>query len=125
GVAFESEVLVDHILNSAQDQPGALPLLADIMTEIWKRMQERGDRLLRITDQQDIIQVGRALARRADSFLQQNASLQSAARDLFTLKLVSIPEQGEPLRRLAQQTESSDQEWKLADTLANPSDSTQ
>jgi hypothetical protein len=121
GVAFESEMLVEHIVGSARDQPGALPLLADIMTEIWKRMQERGDRLLRVTDRKDIIQVGHALARRADSFLQQNTSQEYAARDLFTLKLVSIPEQGEPLRRRALRTECSDHEWQLVDTLAEPS----
>jgi hypothetical protein len=28
------------------------------MTEIWNRMQERGDGMLCITNQQDIIQVG-------------------------------------------------------------------
>src|SRR5262245_657186 len=83
-------------------------------------MQERGDRLLRIIDQQDIIQVGNALARRADSFLNQNMWQQNAARDLFTLKLVSIPDQGEPLRRRAQRSECTDSEWKLVDTLAEP-----
>src|SRR5262249_49747381 len=108
GVGFESDKLVEHIVSSAQDQPRALPLWADIMTEICKRMQERGDRLLRISDQQDIIQVGNALARRADSFLTQNIWQQDAARDLFTLKLVSIPDQGEPLRRRAQRSECTD-----------------
>jgi energy-coupling factor transporter ATP-binding protein EcfA2 len=75
-VHFENEQLVNYVVNSAQDQPGALPLLADIMAELWERMQQRGDRLLRITDQQDIIQLGNALARRADKFF--NRTPQSA-----------------------------------------------
>ncbi len=120
GVAFESDALVEHIVNSARDQPGALPLLADVMTEIWKRMQERGDRVLRVTDQQDLVQIGNALARRADSFLRQYASEQDTVRDLFTLKLVSLHGEGEPLRRRALRSECSDREWRLVEALAEP-----
>jgi hypothetical protein len=121
GVVFESDALVEHIVNSVRDQSGALPLLADVMTEIWQRMQERGDRVLRVTDQQDLIQIGNALARRADSFLRQYASEQDTVRDLFTLKLVSLHGEGEPLRRRALRSECSDREWRLVEALAEPS----
>jgi energy-coupling factor transporter ATP-binding protein EcfA2 len=119
-VSFESEQVVEQVVRSAEDQPGALPLLADIMTELWERMQQRGDKLLRITDQQDIIQLGNALARRADRFLNQNASQQGAVRDLCTLKLTSVRAQGEPLRRRALRTECTDSEWRLVESLAEP-----
>jgi hypothetical protein len=120
GVGFETEGLVEHIVRSAQGQPGALPLLADVMTELWKRMQERADRTLRITDQKDIVLVGHALASRADRFLDQNVSEQQAVRDLFTLKLVSIPAEGEPVRRRTYRTQCTDQEWRLIEMLAEP-----
>jgi energy-coupling factor transporter ATP-binding protein EcfA2 len=120
GVHFENEQLIDYVVNSAQDQPGALPLLADIMAELWERMQQRGDRLLRITDQQDIIQLGNALARRADKFLNQNAPQGPAVRDLCTLKLTSVRAQGEPVRRRAHKSECTDSEWRLVETLAAP-----
>src|SRR5262245_64655416 len=49
GVGFESDDLVSHVVKSAEDQPGALPLLADLFTDLWERMRERGDGTLRGT----------------------------------------------------------------------------
>ena len=46
-VGFESDDLISHIVNSAEDQPGALPLLADLFTDLWERMRVRGDGTLR------------------------------------------------------------------------------
>ena len=43
GVGFESDDLVSHVVKSAEDQPGALPLLADLFTDLGERMRERGD----------------------------------------------------------------------------------
>src|SRR5262249_57382887 len=50
GVGFESDDLVSHIVKSVEDQPGALPLLADLFTDLWERMRERGDGTLRVSD---------------------------------------------------------------------------
>jgi hypothetical protein len=71
GVRFESNDLINHIVRSAEDQPGALPLLADLFTDLWERMRERGDGTLRVSDRREIIQVGAALARRAYQFLER------------------------------------------------------
>lgn len=58
GVGFESDELVGHIVQSAEDQPGAMPLLAELFTDLWERMRERGDGTLRVSDPREIIQVG-------------------------------------------------------------------
>ena len=50
GVGFESDDLISHIVKSAEDQPGALLLLADLFTDLWER---RGDGTLRVSDRRD------------------------------------------------------------------------
>ena len=82
----------------AAGQPGALPLLADLFTDLWERMRERGDGILRVSDRREIIQVGAALFRRADKFLQENPGKVDAVKRLFTLRLAHVPRQGEPVR---------------------------
>ena len=119
-VSFDSEGFVDQMVQSAEGQPGALPLLADAMAEVWKRMQERGDRVLRLTEQPGIAQTGSSLARRADRFLERNPAQHAATRNLFTLRLVSIPAEGEPVRRRATRAECSDAEWAVVEALAGP-----
>jgi TIR domain len=69
GVRFESDDLISDVVQSAEGQPGALPLLADLFTDLWERMRERGDGILRVSDRREIIQVGTALSHRADQFL--------------------------------------------------------
>jgi WD40 repeat protein len=126
GVAFESEGLVDHVVKSAEDQPGALPLLADLFTDLWERMRGRGDGTLRVSDRPEIIQVGAALARRADLFLASVPDKVEAVKRLFTLRLVHVPPQGEPVRarweRPAKQAADTaiDAEWALIEELAGP-----
>jgi hypothetical protein len=98
GVGFESEDLLDHIVTSAEDQPGALPLLADLFTDLWESMRERGDGILRVSDRREIIEVGAALCTRADRFLAEAPDQLEAVRRLFTLRLAHVPRQGEPVR---------------------------
>ena len=98
GVNFESDDLVSHVVKSAEDQPGALPLLTDLFTDLWERMRERGDGTLRVSDRREIIQVGAALSRRADQFLATNPEKVEALKRLFTLRLAHVPRQGEPVR---------------------------
>ena len=86
GVGFESDDLVNHIVKSAEDQPGALPLLADLFTDLWERMRERGDGRLRVSDRREIIQVDAALTKRADQFLAQHPDKHEAVKRLFTLR---------------------------------------
>jgi formylglycine-generating enzyme required for sulfatase activity len=125
-VGFESDDLVSHVVKSVEDQPGALPLLADLFTDLWERMRERGDGMLRVSDRREIIQVGAALSKRADQFLAKHPNKVEAVRRLFTLRLAHVPRQGEPVRarweRDAEQEADSavDAEWALVERLAGP-----
>jgi formylglycine-generating enzyme required for sulfatase activity len=126
GVGFESDDLVNHVVRAAEDAPGALPLLADLFTDLWERMRERGDGVLRVSDRREIIQVGAALAKRADDFLAKHPGKVEAVKRLFTLRLAQVPRQGEPVRarweRAAKPATdpAADAEWALAEELAGP-----
>jgi formylglycine-generating enzyme required for sulfatase activity len=126
GVGFESEDLVSHVVKSAEDQPGALPLLADLFTDLWESMRERGDGVLRISDRREIIQVGAVLCQRADRFLAEAPDQVEAVKRLFTLRLAHVPRQGEPVRaRWERDTQRGaeqpvDAEWALVERLAGP-----
>src|SRR5262245_66465303 len=85
GVGFESGDLVSHIVKSVEDQPGALPLLADLFTDLWERMRERGDGTLRVSDRREIIEVGAALSKRADQCLAKHPDKVDAVQRLFPL----------------------------------------
>jgi formylglycine-generating enzyme required for sulfatase activity len=123
GVRFESEDLISHIVKSAEDQPGALPLLADLFTDLWERMRVRGDGVLRVSDRREIIQIGAALSRRADLFVAKMPDKVEAVKRLFTLRLTHVPRQGEPVRaRWEPDRVSADleAEWALVELLAGP-----
>jgi formylglycine-generating enzyme required for sulfatase activity len=126
GVGFESDDLIRHVVGSAEDQPGALPLLADLFTDLWERMRERGDGTLRVSDRREIIQVGAALSKRADKFLTQNPDKVEAVKRLFTLRLAYVPRQGEPVRARWERDEkgeagqAANAEWALVELLAGP-----
>src|SRR5262249_29693376 len=98
GVQFESDDLISHVVRSAEDQAGALPLLADLFTDLWLRMRERGDGVLRVSDRRENIQVGAALSKRADEFLAKHPDKEVAVRRLFMLRLAYVPRQGDPVR---------------------------
>jgi Sulfatase-modifying factor enzyme 1/TIR domain len=126
GVRFENDDLIKHIVKSAEDQPGALPLLADLFTDLWDRMRERGDGILRVSDHREIVQIGAALSKRADDFLAKHPDKLEAIKRLFTLRLAHVPRQGEPVRaRWAPEAKpgadaAADAEWALAEQLAGP-----
>ena len=56
------------IVDAAHDQPGALPLLADLITELWLRMQARSNKegVIRTSSEKRIINIGAALIGRAE-----------------------------------------------------------
>ncbi len=126
GVGFESEDLINHVVKSAEDQPGALPLLADLFTDLWERMRERGDGILRVSDRREIIQVGAALSKRADRFLAEAPGQIEAVKRLFTLRPAHVPRQGKPVRARWERDVPGgpalpvDPEWALVEQLAGP-----
>ena len=126
GVGFESDDLIRHVVKSAEDQPGALPLLADLFTDLWERMRARGDGILRVSDRREIIQVGAALSRRADQFLEKHPDKEEAVKRLFTLRLAHVPREGEPVRARwerdprGEEGKATAAEWALVELLAGP-----
>jgi formylglycine-generating enzyme required for sulfatase activity len=126
GVGFESEDLVNHVVKPAEDQPGALPLLADLFTDLWERMRERDDGILRVSDRREIIQVGATLSKRADRFLAEAPGQIEAVKGLFTLRLAHVPRQGEPVKARWERdvpggpAQPVDAEWALVEQLAGP-----
>ena len=126
-VGFESDDLIDYVMKSAKGQPGALPLLADLFTDLWERMRARGDGvLLRVSDHREIIQVGAALSKRADQFLEKHPAKAEAVKRLFTLRLAHVPREGEPVRARWERDPRSEEgkataaEWALVELLAGP-----
>ena len=126
GVGFENDDVISQVIKSAENQPGALPLLADLFTDLWERMRERGDGTLRISERPEFIQVGAALSRRADTFLSKYPDKVAAVKRLFTLRLAHVPRQGEAVRarweRKAKPVADPNvnTEWALAEVLAGP-----
>jgi hypothetical protein len=118
GVTFESDGVVDLLVKETKDQPGALPLLADFMTELWQRMQGRGDGVLRILERGEAWQIGGSLARRADLFVEEHAKEANAVRRLFT-KLTAIHEGSAPARRRVLLDSCTSSELRLIQELAS------
>ena len=118
GVTFENTQLIEHIIAKSKGRPGALPLIADLMIDLWRRMQERGDGRLNIIDRHDFIRIGSALARRADAFLQQYPEWCLLVEKLFVFRLAIVPEDGEPIRRRMSREDATPEEWRVIEVLA-------
>src|SRR5262249_40723056 len=116
GVAFEDNQTADRITAAAAAEPGALPLLSYLLTDMWASMVKRDDASLRLPAQ--AIDVGGTLASRAEEFLKDHPDDESSLRRLLTLKLASVPPEGEPVRRQTTAEECTDAEWALARRLA-------
>ena len=92
GVAFEDNAIADRITNAAAAEPGALPLLSYLLTDMWSGMVKREDATLRLPAQ--AIDVGGVLARRAEEFLKANPDEEQALRRLLTLQARHCPAAG-------------------------------
>jgi formylglycine-generating enzyme required for sulfatase activity len=118
---FETDHLGGDIAKRAAEESakdaGALPLLSYLLDDMWQRMVERGDGVLRLPAQS--IELGRVLVQRADAFLARNPNSSEQLRRIFTLMLATVREDGEPTRRRALRTEFSDEEWRLVSELAD------
>jgi formylglycine-generating enzyme required for sulfatase activity len=118
---FESDGLAADIARRAAEEStkdaGALPLLSYLLDDMWKRMVERGDGVLRLPAQS--IDLGRVLVDRANAFIDSHPNSESILRRIFTLKLATVREDGEPTRRRAWRSQFSDEEWRLVSELAD------
>jgi formylglycine-generating enzyme required for sulfatase activity len=118
---FESERLAADIARrTAEDSAtdaGALPLLSYLLDDMWTRMVERGDGVLRLPAQ--AIDLGDVLVERGDAFLSAHPNREDAIKRILTLKLATVREDGEPARRRALRSEFSDDEWRLVGELAD------
>ena len=117
---FESTSLASDIAHRAAEDStkdaGALPLLSYLLDDMWTRMVERGDGILRLPE--GAVELGRVLVQRAEAFLDRNPKAEDKLRRIFTLKLATVREDGEPMRRRSFRSEFSDGEWRLVSELA-------
>jgi tetratricopeptide (TPR) repeat protein len=119
GARFESGDMAERVAEATEREPGALPLLSDLMHETWLHMQARGDGVLRWSDSPGIVDVAAPLRRRAEAFFADPATDETIIRRLFTLRLAYVPETGDPVRRRARRGECSAAEWAVAEKLAD------
>ena len=120
-VQFETDGLADIITrrtaeDSAKDV-GALPLLSYTLDDMWTRMVERGDGVLRLPVEE--FELGGVLVARANAFLAERPKYQDELRRIFTLKLATVREGEEPTRRRALRSEFSEEEWRLVSELTD------
>src|SRR5262249_14721417 len=115
GARFESDSLAANIAHRvAEDSTkdaGALPLLSYLLDDMWTRMVERGDGILRLPE--GVVELGGVLVHRAEAFLARNPRAEDKLRRIFTFKLATVREDGEPMRRRSFRSEFSDEEWRL------------
>jgi len=120
GARFETDSLAANIAHRAAEDStkdaGALPLLSYLLDDMWTRMVERGDGILRLPE--GAVEPGRVLVQRAEAFLARNPRAEDRLRRIFTLKLATVREDGEPMRRRSFRSEFSDEEWRLVSELA-------
>lgn len=121
GARFEPESLVDTITSRTVEdsikEVGALPLLSYTLDDMWREMVRQGDGRLRLPAQS--FEVGGVLVGRADRFFAEHRGAEDDLRRIFTLRLATVREDGEPSRRRAPRGEFSDRQWRLVSDLAD------
>ncbi len=120
-VEFYPKELPEQLVDAAKDQPGALALLADLMIDVWDKMQKRqGVGEIRALEDAQLIDVEKALSSRADRFLQEFPDDQDIIQRLFVLKLIKIYEQGVPFRRRVYEKNCAPEEWDVLTKMSSP-----
>lgn len=120
GARFENEHLAADIARRAAEESshdaGALPLLSYLLDDMWRSKHPQWDGVLRLPT---VIELGRVLVDRANAFIATHPGSEDALWRIFTLKLATVREDGEPTRRRAFRSEFSDEEWGLVSDLAD------
>ena len=117
GASFEDDKIAGRITDAAAAEPGALPLLSYLLTDMWANMVRRGQPVLGLPAH--AIDAGSVLATRAEGFVTEHPAEEAALRRLLTLRLAIVPPEGEPVRRQTSRDECSEAEWALAARLAD------
>ena len=118
GVRFEPAAMPSYIAGATAREAGALPLLAYLLSDMWREMQGRGDGVMRFVERPEVFDVSAALRDRAERFLAQNQPRERDLRRLFTLRLTQVPRLGDVIKRRARRAECSAEEWNIAEELA-------
>ena len=119
---FQTDTLAADIAKRTAEEStedaGALPLLSYLLDDMWSEMVQRSDGVLRLP--MPAIDLGRVLVERANKFVAEHPGIKAeeALRRIFTLKLATVREDGEPTRRRATRSEFTDDEWRLVSELA-------
>jgi WD40 repeat protein/DNA-binding SARP family transcriptional activator len=115
GIGFEAG-LIERILDDLADEPGDLPLLQFALTSLWDHV---AGMLLTHQAYDDVGRVQGALARYADQTLAAlTPEEQEVARRVF-VQLVHPGEGTEDTRRIATNQELGEENWALAQQLAD------
>jgi hypothetical protein len=118
---FETDRLATTITRRTAEEStrdaGALPLLSYLLDDMWTQMVRRGDGVLRLPE--EAFELGSVLVERANAFMSRHPNSEDTLRRIFTLKLATVREDGEPTRRRAWRSEFSAAEWRLVSELAD------
>jgi formylglycine-generating enzyme required for sulfatase activity len=121
GARFENPHLADDIARRAAEESsndaGALPLLSYLLDDMWKSKDPKWDGVLRLPT--PAIELGRVLVDRANAFIATHPGAEDKLRRIFTFKLATVREDGEPTRRRALRREFTNEEWLLVSDLAD------
>lgn len=119
GVRFEHAGVIEHIAATAAREPGALPMLSDLLADAWRAMAEapEADGVLRLPP--GLVDISRPLAEKAERFVAAHAARTEVLRRLFTLKLALVPKEGAIMRRRARRDECTGEEWALIEAMAH------
>jgi hypothetical protein len=121
GARFETDDLANNIARYAAEEStkdaSTLPLLSYFLDDMWSQMVRRGDGVLRFPAL--AFEFGAVLGQRAEAFLAHHPGSEGALRRIFTLKLATVREDGEPTRRRAARSEFTEKEWRLVSELTD------
>jgi predicted AAA+ superfamily ATPase len=122
GAQFETEEIANRIVRSAAEameaDASALPLLSYFLAGMQIQMDERGDGVLRLSEEG---MVGSAFANRFEEFLARHPGELDKIRRIFILRLAVMRADEGPIRRRALRSDFTDDEWRLVSELADPS----
>ncbi len=118
GVRFQPPEMPGYLAGATAREAGALPLLAYLLSDMWRDMQARSDGELRFGERPEVFDVSAALRERAERYRAQNKPREDNLRRLFTLRLAQVPRLGDVIKRRARRAECSSGEWDVAEELA-------